>query len=74
MLEIIERQRTTTVTLLVVMERIVKLLELVSNPFVFVYTIKYVQSNQEFKTLKTINHKQIDLRLLISNLRRYKNM
>ena len=74
MLEIIERQRTTTGTLLVVMERIVKFLELVSNPFVFVYTIKYVQSNQEFKTLKTINHKQIDLRLLISNLRRYKNM
>ena len=74
LLEIIERQRTTTGTLLVVMERIVKFLELVSNPFVFVYTIKYVQSNQEFKTLKTINHKQIDLRLLISNLRRYKNM
>ena len=28
-----------------IMERIVKLLELVSNPFVFIYTIKYVQFN-----------------------------
>ena len=28
---------------LIVLERIVKLLELVSNPFVFVYTIRYVQ-------------------------------
>ena len=30
---------------LIVLERIVKLLELVFNPFVFVYTIKYVQFN-----------------------------
>ena len=74
LLEIIERQRTTTGTLLVVMKRIVKLLELVSNPFVYVYTIKYVQFKviKSFKTLKTINHKHIDLRLLILNLRQYK--
>ena len=52
LLEIIERQRTTTGTLLVVMERVVKLLELVSNPFGFVYTIKYVQ----FKVIKSLRH------------------
>ena len=48
----------TTINL-IVLERILKISEVVSNPFVFVYTIKYVQFESVCLNLNTVHFVQI---------------
>ena len=43
----------------IVLERILKISEVVSNPFVFVYTIKYVQFESVCLNLNTVHFVQI---------------